>query len=185
MANSMSRTSRLRWMLVLLVAFVGLDQATKYYAVTHWDGLHEQSLLGGILRIKLAKNDGAFLSMLGNQSPTVRFAVLVIGNAIGMTVLAVILLRSSQIDRWTFFAWALVFVGGIGNLIDRVLIRAVIDFLILGYGPIHTGIFNVADMAITAGFLMLVPQIFMPQKSDKDAATSSESPPAANPGTST
>lgn len=186
MANSMSRTSRFRLLLVLLVTLVGCDQASKHYAVTHWKGQPRQSYFNDVFRIEYAENEGAFLSMFGTLSPTVRYAILVIGNGIGMAVLVVLLLGVSQIDRWSYVAWALVFVGGIGNLIDRIRIQAVIDFLNLGLSPgLRTGIFNVADMAITAGFLMLVPQIFMPQKSDKDAATSSESPPAANPGTST
>lgn len=185
MANSMSRTSRLRWMLVLLVTLVGCDQASKHYAVTHWKGQRPQSYFNDVFRIEYAENEGAFLSMFGTLSPAMRYAILVIGNGIGMTVLVVLLLGVSQIDRWSYVAWALVFVGGIGNLIDRIRIQAVIDFLNLGLSPgLRTGIFNVADIAISAGFLMLVPQIFMPQQSDQNATISSESPPAATPGTS-
>ena len=49
--------------------------------------------------------------------------------------------------------------GGIGNLIDRVFHGGlVIDFLNMGIGPVRTGIFNVADMAIMAGFALLILQ---------------------------
>ena len=185
MANSMTRASRLRLMLVLLITLVGCDQASKHYAVNHWKGQPRQSFFNDVFRIEYAENEGAFLSMFGTLSPAVRYAILVVGNGIGMTVLAVLLLGVAKIDRWSYVAWILVFVGGIGNLIDRIRIQAVIDFLNLGVSPgLRTGIFNVADIAISAGFLMLVPQIFMPPKSDKDIETSSDSPPAVSPGTS-
>ena len=181
----MSRTSRFRWLLVLLVTLVGCDQASKQYAVTHWKGQPPQSYMNDMFRIEYAENAGAFLSMFGNLSPAMRYAILVIGNGIGMAVLVVLLLGVSQIDRWSYVAWALVFVGGIGNLIDRIRIQAVIDFLNLGLSPgLRTGIFNVADIAISAGFLMLVPQIFMPQKTDQDATISPASSPPFPPGTS-
>ena len=177
MTDSMSRTSRVRLLLVLLVSLVGCDQASKEYAVTHWKGQPRQSYLGDLFRIEYAENSGAFLSLFGNLSPNVRYAILVIGNGLLMMVLVIGILLMPQIDRWSYLAWALVFAGGIGNLIDRIRINAVIDFLNLGIGPVRTGIFNVADMAITAGFLMLVPQIFRGEPK--------ETPVPATTGTST
>ena len=52
---------------------------------------------------------------------------------------------------------ALILAGGLGNQIDRLLFQGgVTDFLFLTLGPLHTGIFNVADMAIMAGALLLL-----------------------------
>ena len=54
-------------------------------------------------------------------------------------------------------AVALLVAGGAGNLIDRIRFRGVVtDFLVLSFGPLHTGVFNVADMAITAAVLWLI-----------------------------
>ena len=163
MTDSMSRTSRVRLLLVLLVSMVGCDQATKHYAVTHWSHLENQppqSYFQDTFRITYAENKGAFLSLFGNLSDTARYTILVIGNGVFMIVLVAFLLGTDQWSRWNYVAWTLVFVGGIGNLIDRIRINAVIDFLNLGVGQVRTGIFNVADMAITVGFVMLVPQFF-------------------------
>ncbi len=181
MTESMSRTSRLRLMLVLLVSLVGGDQASKYYAVSHWKNQPLQSHLGDTFRIQYAENTGAFLSMFGNLPANTRYSILVIGNGIGMAVIAAFILGVAKIDRWTYIAWALVFAGGIGNLIDRMRINAVIDFLNLGIGPVRTGIFNVADMAITAGFVMLLPSIFRSPAEDTPAPASVESTPAPAP----
>ena len=179
MTDSISRTSRLRLLLVLLVSLVGCDQASKQYAVTHWAHLETQppqSYCYDTFRITFAYNEGAFLGLLDKQPPNVRYAVLVIGNGLLLVALAVAILWMPTIDRWSYLAWALVFAGGIGNLIDRIRINAVIDFLNLGINPVRTGIFNVADMAITAGFLMLVPQIFRSEPKETQA-------PATTPGT--
>ncbi len=179
MTDSISRTSRLRLLLVLLVSLVGCDQASKQYAVTHWAHLETQppqSYFYDTFRITFAYNEGAFLGLLDKQPPNVRYAILVIGN--GLLLMALVIgIHIIPMDRWSYLAWALVFAGGIGNLIDRIRINAVIDFLNLGIGPVvRTGIFNVADMAITAGFLMLVPQIFRGEPKEVPA-------PATTPGT--
>jgi signal peptidase II len=63
-------------------------------------------------------------------------------------------------------AWSLVLSGGVGNLLDRVLHDGrVIDFMNLGRGNLRTGIFNVADMCITFGVLLLILQAHWPQPS--------------------
>lgn len=183
MTDSMSRTSRLRLMLVLLVSLVGCDQASKQYAVTHWKGQPRQIYFRDVFRIEYAENRGAFLGLFGNLPPTARHVILVIGNGVGMAVLVGYLLSVSQMSRWNYLAWALVFAGGIGNLIDRIRINAVIDFLNLGIGPVRTGIFNVADMAITAGFLMLLPQLLRSPPTDHDAPAPAVPPLTTEPGT--
>ena len=55
--------------------------------------------------------------------------------------------------------------GGLSNLVDRIAMGSVIDFLNIGIGPIRTGIFNVADVAIMAGIaLLLVDQYRLPRR---------------------
>ena len=179
MVESMSRTSRLRLMLVLLVSLVVCDQASKQYAATHWKNQPRQSYLNDMFRIEYAENRGAFLSLFGNLDEATRFAILVIGNGVLLVVLAVAILWMPLIDRWSYLAWAMVFAGGIGNLIDRIRINAVIDFLNLGIGPLRTGIFNVADMAITAGFVMLLPQLFRGDVKEAEAQVPTGTPAAA------
>ena len=61
--------------------------------------------------------------------------------------------------RWTgteLFGLGLVFAGGASNLADRIAHGSVIDFMNVGLGSLRTGIFNVADVAIMAGVLVLV-----------------------------
>lgn len=57
----------------------------------------------------------------------------------------------------TVVAWSLVLSGGLGNLVDRIINDGrVIDFMNIGIGSLRTGIFNVADVCITVGVVVLI-----------------------------
>lgn len=153
---------------LVLVTCVGCDQATKQYAIDNFKGQPPRSYLGDTFRIQYAENPGAFLSLLANMSPAVRFWVLTVANSVVMILVAGYFLFAQNIDRLSLIALALIVAGGVGNLIDRIMWDGVvIDFLNLGLGPVRTGVFNVADMAITGGFFLLLPQLFRgdPQRS--------------------
>jgi signal peptidase II len=159
--NLTTRRFRPLLLLLVLVSCVGCDQATKKYAVENLKHQPPISYLGDTLRIQYAENPGAFLSLLANMSPAVRFWVLVVANSVVMLIVAVYFLVATDLNPLSLVALALIVAGGIGNLIDRVMWNGVvIDFLNMGIGPLRTGVFNVADMAITAGFFMLLPQLF-------------------------
>ncbi len=163
-----------------VVALLAIDQATKVYARQHWRETANAPRLyaGGLLRIQYAENPGAFLSFLGDSHPQARFWLLTVANGVILAAVSGCLLAGRPRDAGSWGALALIVAGGAGNLIDRLRFdNHVIDFLILttgplelpGYGPIRTGIFNVADMAITAGFVMLLPVVFRPAPSSSTA----------------
>lgn len=175
-----SLVSRQRWtiLLVTVLATVALDQASKWYAVHYWQGMPRQSFLGDTFRIEYAENPGAFLSFLAGGTEAVRFWTLTVMNGLVLVGLAVYLLRVREITFWGFFPLVLVIAGGVGNLIDRIRIGRVIDYFNIGIGELRSGIFNVADMAITAGFLIMVLLMFLesrPQESPVTVSTESES----------
>jgi len=164
--RGLTRRTRLIALLTLCLVTVGLDQWTKWYAVHHWKGAPPQIYLNGIFRIEYAENHGAFLSLLANTPPEVRFWILTVSNGFILLGLAIGLVVPRRVGMSSFLPLALVVAGGIGNLIDRVRFRYVIDFLNLGIGELRTGIFNVADMAITAGFLLILPFLFQSPSSE-------------------
>jgi signal peptidase II len=121
---------------------------------------------GDTFKITYAENPGAFLSLFANLSKPVRTALLTVMNGIILGGVALVLLFRSGWDKTSFVAAALLLGGGIGNLIDRIWQGGVvIDFMVIDLGELtgiswlRTGIFNVADIAITAGFLLLLPQL--------------------------
>lgn len=141
--------------LVILIGCVGCDQATKLIAKRRLIPGEAFSYAGDMLRIQYAENSGAFLS-LGASLPEVwRQWLFTILTGVFLLGLLVYLLVSKALSRFAVICLALVCAGGIGNLIDRIAYDGrVVDFLNVGIGPLRTGIFNVADMAIMAGVIL-------------------------------
>lgn len=151
----------MRRSLVLLVLLglgtVGCDQVTKQAAVTHLEGEPSIELFGGAARFAYAENRGAFLG-LGDQLPdAARIPLLVVVNLGILLALGLWAFRRKQ-SALVRAAATLVIAGGVGNMIDRVLREGgrVVDFMMVGAGPVRTGIFNVADVAVMAGVILLL-----------------------------
>lgn len=145
------------WVLVMvLAACVGCDRVTKQLAVEVLRETPVRSYCGDVVRLQYAENPGGFLGLGGSLSRQARHLLLTVLNGIFLVGLAGLLAyRWRSLSALTFLAVTLVLAGGIGNLADRCLNDGlVIDFLNLGLGPLRTGIFNVADVAITAGGLL-------------------------------
>lgn len=139
---------------VLLLA-VGCDQATKQLAVERLEGAPPISLAGDAVRFQLAANTGGFLS-LGDGLPPVWRRVVFVGLVPAcLLVVCALVLRSREVSAAAMAGLGLVVGGGFGNWLDRVGAGAVTDFVSLGIGPLRTGVFNVADVAIVAGVLLL------------------------------
>jgi signal peptidase II len=148
---------RLTLALLLLVCCVGCDQATKHLATKMLCGNPPFSCLSNTLRLEYALNPGGFLSVGGNFSPQVRSWLFLGFNAAFLLGASYLLVARWNMRLVNFVALLLILAGGIGNLIDRVFHDGLVtDFLNLGIGSLRTGIFNVADVALTAGVLLLM-----------------------------
>jgi len=142
-------------LLLLIVLLIGVDQLTK--AVVRRTLAHDPPLHFGVLTLIYTTNSGAFLSIGSNLPPNVRAAIFSGIVTIVLGAAAVALFRGSIGTLAEEIAVAAIVGGGVGNLIDRLLFNGrVTDFLYLAAGPLHTGVFNVADMAITFGIVWLV-----------------------------
>jgi len=142
-------------LLVVVTSTIGCDQATKRLAAEHLMGAETQSLLGDTVRLGYAENTGAFLSLGADLSPAIRTAIFSVGCSVMLLVCAFVAFRNRQ-RLVPLFALALVCAGGVSNVIDRITRGSVIDFLNVGIGSLRTGIFNVADVAILAGVIVLL-----------------------------
>jgi len=152
----MSLVKRLCLILFILVACVGCDQATKVYAEAKLPKAQALSFLADTVRLQVAHNEGAFLSLGASLPKTWRVAGLRVGVGAMLLVLLAYALWVAAPSLSFILALALILAGGASNLIDRFAHAGyVIDFINLGLGPIRTGIFNIADIAITVGVFML------------------------------
>jgi signal peptidase II len=142
---------------LVLVACVGCDHATKQVA-QHWLGHRDVlSLLGGFVELQLVANPGAFLSLGAGLPEAVRHFVLIGLVPLALALVSFFLWRSPGASRAHVLALGLVVGGGLANWLDRVVDDgAVTDFVSLGLGALRTGIFNVADVTIVAGLLLLL-----------------------------
>lgn len=142
-------------LVALAVATVGCDRVTKHIATSVLEGEPARSYLGDTLRLVYAENTGGFLSLGAGLPDSARTAVFTVATGVFMLALVVVALRG----RWSgmrLAALALFIAGGASNWIDRVLRGSVVDFLNLGVGSLRTGVFNVADVAIMLGALLLL-----------------------------
>jgi signal peptidase II len=146
-----------RWKIpsVLLLTTVLCDRVTKHLAAAHLAGLPSMSYLRNTLRLEYAENSGAFLSLGANLPDGVRTAILTIGVAVLLMVVAILAIK----HQWAglpLHGVALMWAGGASNLVDRAARGHVVDFLNVGIGSLRTGIFNVADVAVMLGAILII-----------------------------
>jgi signal peptidase II len=149
----MSRLKRLFVLLVVVLAVITFDQATKSIAQRSLAGEPAREYLGGAVRLEYAENVGSFLSLGATLPAETRFWIFTVFSSLLVLGLAVYALRASeQTPLLVYLGIALVIAGGVGNLIDRLTHGGrVVDFMQLRAGPLRTGVFNVADVALMVG----------------------------------
>jgi signal peptidase II len=154
----MIRLRNIFTLIFLSIVFIGCDQVTKKLAKKHLIGQPTRSYFYDSFRLAYAENTGAFLSMGDDWSATTSFWVFTIFPLLVLSGLFVLVAKKiNQLPAWELLALLLIFSGGIGNLIDRILYdRHVTDFLNVGISSLRTGIFNIADLYVTTGAIMML-----------------------------
>lgn len=151
-----TRTARTILVGTIVASCVGCDQGTKLLAAHLLRFSDPVSALGDTIRLTYAENAGGFLSLGSHLDDGVRQLLFVGLVPVVLLILGCYILRDPGVTLTATVASALIIGGGVGNLIDRVRLGFVRDFANLGFGPVRTGIFNAADVAITVGMLLLI-----------------------------
>ncbi len=138
--------------------FIGCDRVTKELAKAHLMNKPSISYLHNSFQLVYVENTGAAMSMGDDLPRSVSFWLLGILPLVFLLGLSVYVIRQSAEMRFRkIFSFALIIAGGLGNIIDRILFdRHVTDFMILRILNIHTGVFNVADICVSAGAIGLM-----------------------------
>jgi signal peptidase II len=144
-----------RLIFTILVSIVVSDQLTKILATAWLKDQPPRVYLDGIARLEFVRNPGAFLSLGASLDDGARFWILTAGVSVFLVIAGWILFFRTN-NLLYAVSLALIVAGGIGNLIDRVLYGSVIDFMNLGFGNLRTGVFNIADMAISLGAVLML-----------------------------
>lgn len=144
-----------RWNLFGLIVVLGLivDQASKLYV--HASMVLHQSIpvLDGLFSITYLRNRGAAFSFLSNASWRIPFFIAV--TLVAAVVILVALRKLREDQRLAQVALAMIFSGAVGNLIDRLRLGEVIDFLDVYWKSYHWPAFNVADSLICVGVALV------------------------------
>jgi signal peptidase II len=153
---AMTRTTRLVILLAAFVVCIGCDQATKSIAQAQLMDRPSITLIGDTITLTYVTNAGGFLGLGANLPASIRAAVFGPIVAIGVVAGVWVLMRHDGLGRAQSLGISLLVAGAAGNLIDRLVLGTVRDFLIVAVGPLSTGIFNVADMAAMAGVALVL-----------------------------
>ena len=148
-----------RIQVVTVAAFlcVCIDQITKLIAAEYLPRNMMRSYFFDTLRIGYTENIGAFLGLGNGLSDEIRFGIFVLGVSLFLCLGITYLMTSPRLSTNSLFAISMILSGGASNLYDRVINNgAVVDFLNIGFGSFRTGIFNIADIAIVVGALLLL-----------------------------
>ena len=138
----------------LLAAVLALDVTTKSLAVTYLAPQYvPHEVLGESVRLTLAYNSGASFGIGVGAYSRVVFTALAL---LALVILGQLYRTAAPGDRSRGVALALICAGAVGNMLDRVRSsRGVVDFIDLGIGEARFYTFNVADVAITTGAVLL------------------------------
>ncbi|MEI8076648.1 MAG: signal peptidase II [Betaproteobacteria bacterium] len=130
-----------------------LDQLSKWSALSNLKlGIPEEVL--PFMNWLLLFNPGAAFSFLAQSSGWQRWFFTILGLAASLYILW--LLRKNQSDKMLSWALSLILGGALGNVLDRIMYGAVVDFIDLHYGNWHWPAFNIADSAICIGAALIV-----------------------------
>lgn len=151
---------------VYLIAFftVLIDQFTKYLVVKNMDIAKEMTIIPDFLSLYYVKNTGAaFSSFTGQQLFLIMISILF------LTMLIILIRKEKYTTNLCLISFGILLGGMIGNLIDRIFLGSVVDFISVTIFGYKFAVFNIADMGITCGVaIYLISCIIMDRKKEEE-----------------
>jgi signal peptidase II len=143
----------LMWLLLSLIILI-LDQITKTWVSTHLSFNQPINILP-YFDLRLLHNTGAAWSILADQGGWQRWFLSLLAIIVSIVIM-VWLTRLDSKQRWLACALALILGGALGNVMDRIIYGYVVDFIDIYYQAWHWPAFNIADIGISIGAVMLL-----------------------------
>jgi len=141
---------------IIVLSVLSLDQLTKFLVTRNLSYNQSIPVIKGIFHLTLIHNRGAAFGILKNQVPLFIFA------SVSAIILIYFELKNNRHKKSYSVSLSLILAGALGNLIDRLFLGYVIDFLDFRIWPV----FNVADSAITIGAILLAFSILLEPKGE-------------------
>ena len=152
--------------LAILLIGVFLDQFTKYLVVRELAEGSQIPVVRGFFNVVLTYNKGAAFGLFANLSMNFAWMFFIISSSLVMGVVAYLWWRTPADHDLATVGYSLIFTGAVGNLIDRVRLGQVVDFMDFHLGQLHWPAFNVADSLVCVGAGLLLWYIFKEEYSE-------------------
>ena len=141
-----------------------VDQYTKFMITLHIPLSYSVNVVEGFFNLTHVRNSGVAFGIFSEQNSELKPYLLIFVSIIAIIAILVIFHQTGKEKRLVQGGLVLVFSGAIGNLIDRVLHKEVIDFIDIFFNNRHWPAFNVADACITIGVMLLAADLLMSSK---------------------
>lgn len=165
MNGHMEKRARKLFVIITIVTLsIACDQVSKSIVRHKVEYNSQITVAGKYLTLTKVENTGAFLS-LGNTIPRPLYKLFMILLPLAILGYALFyLIKKDDITKMQTVAISLIVGGGIGNVFDRIVYGSVTDFLYFDFVLFHTGIVNIADISVTAGFFIIIYDLIFKQK---------------------
>jgi len=149
---------RKRNILITIIVLLGIafDQISKVWVRNNFESYIETSIVGDIFTLIKVENTGAFLGMGSELPETLRVLLLIVVPVIVLVGITVYTYLEKSLDKTSIIGFSLIIGGGVGNIFDRIVYGSVTDFLYLNFEFFKTGIFNIADLSVTTGMILIL-----------------------------
>ena len=142
---------------MLVFLSIAFDQISKIWVRNNFESYSEQSIIGDVFTLIKVENTGAFLGMGSELSEIPRILLLIILPVIVLISITLYTYIDKSLDKLSIIGFSLIIGGGIANIFDRIVFGSVTDFLYINLGGIFkTGIFNIADLSVTTGMILIL-----------------------------
>ncbi len=138
-----------------------IDQVTKAMVIRTLQLYDIIVVIPGFFNITHLLNPGGSFGFLADQSKDIRSFLFIFVASLAVLIILYLYRQVPDSHPWLATGLALVFGGAIGNLIDRVRIEKVVDFLDFHVGDLHWPTFNIADSAITIGVAIFIYHVLL------------------------
>ncbi len=135
--------------IILVLSLVGVDQLIKYFVIEYLKPIGVFELLEGFIRLRYVENTGAVFGSFSSHT-----AVLTVVSIILLIITIYFLVSQKNKSKLVSFTLLLMIAGGIGNIIDRIHLHFVVDYIEPTF--IDFAVFNFADCLITVGAFVLM-----------------------------
>jgi signal peptidase II len=162
------KLSRTAFISLLIIVNIAIDQISKVWVRANVSEGSQSSIIGDIFTLHNVENTGAFLGMGSDLTNPWRTILLLVLPVIVLGLVVVHIIKDKTIDRMSLIGFCCIIGGGIANVFDRFAYGSVTDFLHIDLGgKLRTGIFNIADVSVTTGMIMILVASFLYRKKEK------------------